>query len=69
VSDQLSMFGTWLTIAEAARYLKVHRNSIYRWCQAGRLRFYELETGGGRRFRREDLDALLQPGRQAPDAP
>jgi excisionase family DNA binding protein len=51
----------WMTVAQAAAYLKVNRNTIYRWCESGRLRYYELETGGGRRFRLEDLDALLVP--------
>lgn len=52
----------WLTIAEAAAYLKVTRNSIYRYCDAGLLPFYELRSGRGRRFKREDLDALLEEG-------
>lgn len=52
----------WMTISEAAAYLKVDRKTIYRWCDAGRLKFYALESGSGRRFRREDLDRLLAPG-------
>jgi len=51
----------WLTIQEAADYLKVNVSSIYRWCDEGRLPFYELESGGGRRFKAEDLDAMLRP--------
>lgn len=57
------MLTDWLTISEAAAYLKVTRNTLYRWCEAGRLRYYELESGGGRRFKREDLDQLLRPNR------
>jgi excisionase family DNA binding protein len=52
----------WLTIREAATYLRVNVSTIYRWCDEGRLRYYELESGGGRRFKREDLDGLLRPG-------
>jgi excisionase family DNA binding protein len=52
----------WLTVTEAMAYLKVSRRTLSRWCELGRLRFYELESGGGRRFKREDLDALLKPG-------
>ncbi len=48
-----------MTVTDAAAYLKVDRKTIYRWCDAGRLRYYELESGGGRRFRREDLDKVL----------
>ena len=50
----------WLTITEAAAYLKVNRKTIYNYMTAGRLPYFELETGGGRRIRREDLDALLR---------
>ena len=52
----------WFTIQEAAAYLRVTPTTVYRWCDEGRLHFYELESGGGRRFKREDLDALLKPG-------
>lgn len=52
-----------LTVPEAAGYMKVNRNTVYRWCDAGLLPYRELESGGGRRFRRQDLDALLrEPG-------
>jgi excisionase family DNA binding protein len=50
----------WLTVKEAAEYLKVGRKSIYRFCDSGLLPYYELKSGGGRRFKREDLDALLE---------
>lgn len=49
----------WLTLNEAAIYLRVSRATIYRFCERGRLRWHEL-TSEGRRFRREDLDGLLQ---------
>ena len=51
----------WMTVKEATMYLKVDRKTIYRWCEAGLLRYYELESGGGRRFKREDLDKMLRP--------
>jgi len=53
----------WLTLDEAAAYLKVSKPSVYRFCAEGRLRFFKLAGTGGRRFRRTDLDALLEPGR------
>ncbi len=53
----------WLTAREAAAYLKVDRTTIYRYCGQGLLAFYDLKTGGGRRFRRQDLDALLSSAR------
>jgi len=56
----------WLTVAEAAKYLKVTRNTIYRWMLAGRLKYHELDSGGGRRLRQEDLDRMLRPNEAAP---
>ena len=54
----------WLTAAEAGAYLKVDRRTIYRYCDAGILPYFELKSGGGRRFKREDLDALLEAPRK-----
>jgi excisionase family DNA binding protein len=53
----------WLTLAEAAEYLRVSKPTIYRFCSEGRLPFYELAGSGYRRFKRSDLDALLVAGR------
>ena len=51
----------WFTPAEAAKYLRVTRQSIYRYMGQGLLPYFTLKSGGGRRLRRVDLDALLQP--------
>jgi excisionase family DNA binding protein len=61
----------WLRVNEAAKYLKVHRTTIYDLCLNGTLPYYEIRAGLGknvRRFRREDLDALLEatPTERAP---
>ena len=55
----------WLTVKEAAAYLRVSRATIFNYCSSGRLPFFNLD-GGGRRFKREDLDALLRPGTSKP---
>jgi len=49
----------WLTLPEAAAYLKVSKPTIYRFCSEGCLPFYKLAGTGQRRFRRSDLDGLL----------
>jgi excisionase family DNA binding protein len=54
--------GGWLTLDEAAAYLKVSKPTVYRLCSSGALPFYQLGKGGPRRFKRDDLDALLVPG-------
>jgi len=51
----------WLTIEEATQYLRVSKQTLYRWVQDGRLVSYELPSGRGRRLKREDLDDLLKP--------
>ena len=53
----------WLTLEEAAAYLKVSKPTIYRFCSEGCLPFYKLAGTGQRRFTRADLDALMTPGR------
>jgi excisionase family DNA binding protein len=50
----------WLTTKEAAAYLKVHPKTLYRYVRSGMLRQYQPAGIGRPRFRREDLDALLQ---------
>jgi excisionase family DNA binding protein len=57
----------WLTVDEAAKYLKVHRTTIYDLCDRGVLPYFELKGARGRRFKREDLDSLLEPGGQHGD--
>jgi len=52
----------WFTPAEAARHLRVTRQTVYNYMEQGLLPYYELKSGGGRRLRRADLDALLEPG-------
>jgi excisionase family DNA binding protein len=56
----------WLTLDEAATYLKVSKPTIYRFCAGGCLPYYKLAGTGQRRFKRADLDALLIPGGSPP---
>ena len=53
----------WFTPAEAAAYLRVTRQSIYHYMNKGLLPYYKLKSGGGRRLRRSDLDAVLEQPR------
>jgi carbon-monoxide dehydrogenase medium subunit len=50
----------YLTVAEIAQLLRVHRTTVWRWITAGRLRAYRV---GDRtlRVRREDVQSLLRP--------
>jgi excisionase family DNA binding protein len=53
----------WLTVNEAAAYLRVSRDTVYSLSAAGRLAYYQIPGVRGRRFKREDLDKLLQQDR------
>lgn len=51
----------WMTVKEASQYLRIDRTTLYLYCRRGLLRWYDLRSGRGRRFKQEDLDALLIP--------
>ena len=53
-----------MTIAETARLLNVHINTIRRWSAQGILRTYRIGTRGDRRFKYEDIQTMLleKPG-------
>lgn len=50
---------TWLSPKQAAEYLDVSESTIYRLTKAGKLKAYKI--GGLRRYRRDELDAALEP--------
>lgn len=52
---------TWLSPKQAAEYLDVSESTIYRLTRAGKLKAYKI--GGLRRYRRDELDAALEPVR------
>ena len=55
----------WLTLGQAARYLGVAQSTIRKWSDSGRIRVYKT-PGRHRRYRRGDLDAVLE--RSGPEA-
>ena len=52
----------WFSLKEAAHYLRVSRRTMYNLMDRGVLRWHEIPGLRGRWFKREDLDALRQPG-------
>ena len=56
----------WLTVAEAADYLRVSRDTIYRWAKQGKLPLYKV-GGTATRIRKSDLDTLARPQTPAGD--
>jgi len=59
----------WLTEQQAAEYLQVSRSTLWRWAKAGRLPVYRAPGSDKlKRYRQEDLDAMLEPIDPAADA-
>lgn len=54
----------WFTIAEAAEYLRVSKRTIYKLTNDGRLPAFRIGQERHRRFRKEDLDKVPQPGEE-----
>ena len=52
----------WMTISEAARLIHVHHNTLRRWADRGLVPTFRVGNRGDRRFRRTDIEALLQSG-------
>jgi len=48
-----------LRTGEACRILCIHSNTLRRWSEQGIVKTYRLGPRGDRRFRREDIAALL----------
>lgn len=48
-----------LPTTEAAAYLRVHPDTLKRWVKTGKCRAYRMPSGRYR-FRRSDLDGLIQ---------
>ncbi len=54
--------GDTLTIGEVALLLRIHINTVRRWCNQGILKFYRIGTRGDRRLRREDIEEFVRKG-------
>lgn len=50
-----------LSMSEAAQLLDVHPTTVYRWCEEGLLPYVQVTPRSPRRFRQDDLIALLEP--------
>lgn len=51
----------WLTVDEAASYLRVSQRTMRNLVAKERVTTYRFEPGGNLRFKREDLDRCLEP--------
>lgn len=53
----------WMTVIEAAKYIKLSERTLRRWLATGILKTYRLPAGGHRILRR-DLDGIIMYGKQ-----
>ena len=60
INEVASRMDTMLTTREVARLLNVHINTVRRWSNQGVLKSYRINSRGDRRFKREDVDALIR---------
>ncbi len=49
-----------LSMPEACRFLRVHRNTLYKLIRDGELPAFRLMQGGRWRFRKRDLEQWLE---------
>ena len=48
-----------LTVMEVSRLLHVHPNTLRKWSEEGQIKAYRIGPRGDRRFKPEDIYALL----------
>lgn len=56
--DNASAACRWYTIREAAEYLAIGEQTLYRWMRDGKITYRKI--GDSTRFLKEDLDAFVQ---------
>ncbi len=61
--DDAGATGTLLSIGEASQFLNVCGNTLRRWSDVGIISTYRTGIRRRRRFKREDIVALLIPER------
>lgn len=52
---------SWLTAKQAMDYLKISKATFYRMVKDGRIKAYGLAGTEDKRYREDELDALLTP--------
>jgi excisionase family DNA binding protein len=57
-----------LTLAEAALFLKVHKATVRRWIEEGRLPAWQAKPGGVIRIDAREVRALLSRMQSEPEA-
>jgi excisionase family DNA binding protein len=56
----ISSFDPPLSTSDVARLLNIHTNTVRRWSTNGTLKTYRVGPRGDRRFKRTDIEKLLE---------
>ena len=69
-SNQSPTTQTWLTVTEAAVYLKIRPRTLLLWVRQGKVKAYALSGTKRRvwRFRQADLDAAMMESTVLPSS-
>jgi len=59
VPERVKVPSNMLRTGEACRILCIHSNTLRRWSEQGIVKAYRIGPRGDRRFRRDDVAALL----------
>ena len=59
VPERVKVPSNMLRTGEACRILCIHSNTLRRWSEQGMVKAYRVGPRGDRRFRRDDVAALL----------
>lgn len=66
-TNQAHNSAQWITSGEAAALIGVSRDAVKRWAKAGRIASMRT-PGGHHRFRRADVEQIMQPAHKPEDA-
>jgi excisionase family DNA binding protein len=59
-TKDLPLKGKMLTTSEASLILNIHENTLRRWCDEGKLKYYRISIRGDRRFVIDDIISMSQ---------
>lgn len=59
----------WMTRSEVSAYLRISLKTLDRWRADGLITTYPAPKGRGVRFRRSEIEALMEVGQRRPEEP
>jgi len=64
-SNYYNSISAMLTVREASQLLFVDENTLRHWTNQGKIKAYNLGRRGDRRYKREDVAALLRENKHS----